>query len=241
MDSLTAEIASLSTQMVTLIEKMDKMEQLLSATQTENSKLRDQVQTQSEEILYLKDCLNDREQYARSWSIRCLNIPLQKDQETNPRYVMQEVYKELLLPILKGAVEKGDIPVVPTCYELLEMAHILPGKKGDKKPIIARFYSRYMRSLIFRYRKDFAPRETQTATRASGAEQSGSGSRPPRMRYSFFEDLTRGTYAKLQEIKSVPEVQSAWTVSGTIRFKVKDSETVYKVSSLTDSVASIMG
>ena len=224
MDNLTAEIVRMAAKMTAMMEKMDNMEKLLSATQAENTKLKDMVQTQADEILDLKDRLNDREQYARSWSIRCLNIPLLKEQENNPRYVMQQVFNELLLPILKGAVEKGDIPSAPSCCEIIEMAHILPGKKGEKRPVIVRFYSRYMRSLIFRHRRDFAPREEPPAVRTS--QPASQPARAPRMRYSFFEDLTRGTYAKLTEIKNVPEVQSAWTVSGTIRFKVRDSETV---------------
>lgn len=235
MDSLAADIATMSGQLTSLIDKMDKMEKLLTATQSENTKLKDLVMNQSEEILVLKDRLNDREQYARSWSIRCLNIPLLKEQETDPRYVMQQVYSELLQPILKGAVEKGDIPVIPTCCELLEMAHILPAK-GDRKPVIVRFYSRFMRSLVFRYRKDYAPRDQQAAGAHSGKDRA----RPTKMKYSFFEDLTKGTYKKLMEIKEEEEVQSAWTVSGIIRFKVKDSDTIYKVSSLSTSYTDII-
>ena len=101
------------------------------------------------------------------------------------------------------------------------MAHILPAKKDSNKPVIVRFYSRFMRSLVFRYRKNFAPREEKTAGPSGGAVKA------PKMKYSFFEDLSKETYAKLTEIKREPEVQSAWTVSGSIRFKTKNSERLY--------------
>ena len=59
------------------------------------------------------------------------------------------------------------------------------------------------------------------------------------MLYPFYEDLTRATFKQLQAIKAREDVSSAWTVSGVIRFKVKDSDTVYKVSSLWDTVDSL--
>ena len=71
--------------------------------------------------------------------------------------VMHTVYDTLLKHILDGAVENGEIPSVPNCEDLIEMAHILPAKKDCNKPIIVRFYSRFMRSLVFCFRKNFAP------------------------------------------------------------------------------------
>ena len=233
-DTMAADITAMSIKLTSLVEKMESMENLLKSTQKENSKLNDQVQNQAEEISYLKDRLNDREQYARSWSIRCLNMPLSKDKETDPRHVMHTVYKELLHPILTGAQENGDITTIPSCEELVEMAHILPARKEGNKPIILRFYSRYMRSLIFKHRKNFAPRDTRTPNSGTGTDK------PPRMKYSFFEDLSRETYAKLSEIKGLPDVLSAWTVSGSIRFKTKNSDTVYKVKSLSDTYESLV-
>ena len=234
MDNLAADISDMSTKLSYMMEKMENMEKLLTTTQAENLKLGEVIKHQADEITFLKDRINDREQYARSWSIRCLNIPLTKDRESDTRYVMQQVYDVLLKPILEGAVENEEIPAVPKCDDLLEMAHILPAKKDSNKPVIVRFYSRFMRSLVFRYRKNFAPREEKTAGPSGGAVKA------PKMKYSFFEDLSKETYAKLTEIKREPEVQSAWTVSGSIRFKTKNSEQIYKVQSLSESFADIV-
>ena len=234
MDNLTADISVMSEKLSCLMEKMENMEKLLTTTQAENLKLGEVVKNQAEEIIYLKDRINDREQYARSWSIRCLNIPLDKERESDTRYVMQQVYDVLLKPILNGAVENDEIPAVPSCDNLIEMAHILPAKKDSNKPVIVRFYSRFMRSLVFRHRKNFAPREEKAAVPQGGANK------VPRMLYSFFEDLSKETYAKLTEIKREPEVQSAWTVSGSIRFKIKNSEQIFKVQSLSESFADIV-
>lgn len=216
-----------------LTEKLANLESTLKEAISSNIKLKATVDSQAEEINYLRDCLNEREQYARSWSIRVLNLPLPPGQESNTRVVMNSLYQRLLLPILEGAKEAQDITTIPSCEALLETAHILPGK-GATKPIIARFHSRYWRSVIFRHRKAYAPREEAPAnTNRRGAEKAG------RMAFAFFEDLTKATFRQLQAIKACEEVLSAWTVSGSIRFKTKNSETIYKVSSIFDTVESL--
>ena len=64
---------------------------------------------------------------------------------------------------LTHARGNGDISHVPYCDSLLETAHILRGKGDGPKPVIARFYSRNWRNLVFRNRKAFAPREPPPA------------------------------------------------------------------------------
>ena len=215
-----------------LTEKFETMETLLRALTREKDDLKRQVEDQATEIAGLRNSLNEREQYARNWSMRCLNLPVPADKESDTRVVMQCVYDALLLPILKGAKEEGSIPAIPDCDSLLETAHILPGKSGAK-PVIARFYSRYWRNLIFRHRREHAPK---TAT--STGNHAGSATR---MRFPFFEDLTRATFQQLSAIKEKKEVTAAWTVNGSIRFKIKDSETVYKIGCLTDKFEDIVG
>ena len=72
--------------------------------------------------------------------------------------VMQHLYDRLLKPILEGAVRKGLMSSIPPVDAILETAHVLPGKM-DTKPIIARFFTRNIRSLVFRLKKEFAPME----------------------------------------------------------------------------------
>ena len=226
----------MSNKLTYLTVKIDAMEAALQAMKREKEDLLSKVQDQANEIAELRNNLNEREQYARSWSMRCLNIPVPSDSETDTRLVMQLVYDLLIRPILEGAMSKESISQIPSCDSLLETAHILPGK-ASAKPVIARFYSRYWRNLVFRHRRDFAPREQaapSTNTRSSGKPA-------PRMKYPFFEDLTRASFDKLKAIKQHEDVSSAWTVNGTIRFKVQGNETVFRVSSLSDTVESIVG
>jgi mRNA-degrading endonuclease YafQ of YafQ-DinJ toxin-antitoxin module len=211
----------------TLLDEVKSLKSEIKSVKQDNAKLKETVQNQAEEIAELRNELNDKELHGRSWSIRVNNIQVQD--ETNNRAVMQAVHTELIAPILAGAVESGEIESVPSCTSLIEIAHILPGK-GARKPIIVRFFSRYWRSLLFRFRKDHAPRETATTN-----------DRPGRMKYPFYEDLTRATFKQLKTIQSDERVTAAWTVSGVIRFKLDGDEKVYRVTSVYDTIDDLLG
>ena len=111
-----------------LTEKMESMEAALITVTREKEDLQQKVDSQAHDIAELRNGLNDREQYARNWSMRCLNIPIPAGSESDTKVVMNCVYESLLLPILEGAKSTGTIDSIPKCEALLEMAHILPGK-----------------------------------------------------------------------------------------------------------------
>jgi hypothetical protein len=222
-------MSEMNNKLTSLMEEVRNLNSALSQVKNENKQLKETVQQQSEEIADLRNEINARELHARSWSIRVVNLPIPSGQETNNRVVMDTVYKELVAPILEGARAKGDITTIPPCDNILEIAHILPGKAA-KRPVIVRFHSRYWRSLLFKHRREFAPREDSTTT--SG--------RPPRMRYPFFEDLTRASFKQLKTIQADERVVSAWTVSGVIRFKVDGDDSINKVSTIYDTVDDII-
>ena len=233
--------SEMNTKLSSLIEKFELLEASLISVTREKEALKVTVAEQAVEIAELRNSLNEREQYARSWSMRILNIPVHKDHETDTRHVMQTVYDNLIQPILEGARANGDIEHVPSCEALLETAHILPGKGDGPKPVIARFFSRYWRNVVFRNRKDFSPREPSTAIPTPSNNTRSGAARTPRMKYPFFEDLTRATFTKLTAIKQQEGVISAWTVNGSIRFKLKDNNTIFRVSKLQETFEEIIG
>ena len=237
MEDLQAEM---NAKLSTLTEQFQDIQQTLRSMKSENDQLKATVLCQADEIAFLKNNVNEREQYARSWSMRCLNIPLPQNGESDTRAVMTAVFNSLIKPILEGAKSKGEIAAIPACSELIEMAHVLPAKGTAPKPVIVRFYSRFWRNLVFRHRKEFAPREESTNnSNSSNNTRSGAG-RAARMKFPFYEDLTRATFKKLCDIKQEPDIISAWTVNGTIRFRVKDNNTTFKVSHLFESVEEIV-
>ena len=48
-------------------------------------------------------------------------------------------------------------------------------------------------------------------------------------------------FTKLQDIKQQEGVIFAWTVNGTVRFKLKDKNTIFRVSKIQESFDEIVG
>jgi hypothetical protein len=225
--AMERQLEEMNRKLTTMVDEIRSLAESLKQAKQENVSMKETITQQADEIADLRNKINDRELHARSWSIRANNIPLREGQETNNKVVMNAVYSELVAPILAGAVAAGEIASVPPCESLIEIAHILPGR-GAKKPIIVRFFSRYWRSLLFRFRKDFAPREASAVADRAG-----------RMKFPFYEDLTRATFKQLKAIQADEKVTAAWTVSGIIRFKIENDEAVYKVTNIYDTVADL--
>ena len=217
-------------------EKMDKLQTQLEEMSTANKKLEEEnvnlrttLQQQNATIDELRANLDGVERHQRSWSIRVHNVPLTDIEERDPTLTMRKVYYLLLQPILTGAKERGALRAVPDCDQLLETAHVLPGRPGAAKPIIVRFCKRPLKALCFRYRKEFAP----TTTTKGDPERE-------RQLFPFHDDLTRSAAHKMAELQADPSVQACWSVNGQLRFKLKDSEHVKKVKSVFDSVETIL-
>ena len=174
-------------------------------------------------------CGDSIEQYNRSWSIRINGLAMTSEEEKDGNLVKRKVYDHLLLPILQGAVEQGDLTDVPPVEKVLEAAHVLPARDAKTKPVIARFFIRDIRSLVFRHKKDFAPREVDVAA-----------DKPGRYVYPFFEDLTKMNFTKMRDIAAHPTVAACWSSRGQLRYKLKDSQTVKKVGCVMDTVDQIL-
>ncbi len=236
-------------------KQLSNMEVKLNHLVGENKQLKEEIAAKNTTIEELKsgytrleERLNTQEQYNRSWSVRVLNIPLTADEEKNPSAIINKVYDLAFKPVLQGAVESGELLHLPTADELLEIAHVLPGKEGSNKPIITRFYNRYLRSVCLRHKREHATRTTRRRTGAEGlgggSESGGAGAgREERgwIAFPFFEDLTRANFAKMRSLSGDTRVQSCWSVNGTIRFKLADSSVIKKVTSIFQSNDDIIG
>ena len=202
--------------------RLSKMEALLEKTQAENEQLKSELVDQAKVISSLKFRLNNVEQHNRSFAILINNFPLEGNSERDPPTIINKVYNELLLPILQGAASKQAISSVPSCYEAVEMAHVLPGKPDKPKPIIMRFFNRNLKSVLFRFRKEFAP-----------SIPGSSPSHPPRYKFPFHDDLTRDTFMKMKSLQGDSRVQSCWATGGSLRFTlVSAPNNIKQVSSI---------
>jgi len=279
MKSIQSQLTDINTK----VSKIDSIESdvrsmkvILTDLKNENKQLKAEVRDCEQKIVELNERnniletrLHSLEQHHRGWSARVLNIPLKPEDETNNFRVRDIVYHTALLPILEGAVQKKLLPEVPTADQLLEMAHVLPGKAGQPKPVILRFFNRNVRDVIFSMKKHYAPREKQSGTGASGGGGGGGGGgdggasgggggagssgasggvqtgrsweERGKFLYPIYEDLTRATFMKMRAISQDSRVKACWTVKGQIRFTLlRDVNEVKKVSSLLDPLDKIL-
>ncbi len=199
-------------------KRFDKLEELLEETRKENAKLKEEVTTQKDEITQLKEKVNHLEQRNRNDCLRIFDMPINGDAQDNSN-VAQQVYHNALLPILRGAVSKNRLSVLPSPDDLIEVTHILPGRK-EVKPILCRLKKNFYRTILLQHKKEFALRTE------------GRDGRPGAIKYPIHEDVTRDTYRLMRKLAEDERVLASWIVGGTIRFRLKDSEEVRKVTAV---------
>jgi predicted nuclease with TOPRIM domain len=170
-----ASICAKVNQMDQIETEVRNVKTIVESLREENKSLRAALKLKDEELTdvqssltTLEQKLNNLEQHHRGWSARVLNIPTTEEEESDPDVMIQKVYSLALKPILEGAVREGRLKVVPSAEQVLEMAHVLPGKPGYNKPIIMRFFSRNIRNLCFQLKKDFAEREQPRGASGGG-------------------------------------------------------------------------
>ena len=219
-DGLCSQFQTSNTTLKGLATRLTTIESLLKDTQAENTKLKEDLLCSAQENSRLQAKLNKLEQYNRSWSIRVLGMSIPSEDETDPEKVMQHLYDRLLKPILEGAVRKGLMSSIPPVDAILETAHVLPDKM-DTKPIIARFFPRNIRSLVFRLKKEFAPMEQPAG------EPTKHGT--PRQKYPIYDDLTKTNFMKMQSLAADKRVLACWSVKGQLKFKCHGEDFIRKV------------
>lgn len=227
---LSALMEGFGTQLSTLNSKIDRLEGRLVSMQAENVALKEDLVKKDDEILNLKYRVHHIEQRNRAKSIRIFGLKLTGD-TTDNEVVTAQVYNLVLRPILEGAVLKGRLSSAPSCEDLIEVAHILPGADGKPKPIIVRLRSQATRLVILHLRSEFTPRANlPVSTRASV-----SGNRTPAQTpfiCSIFEDSTRDLLSALKNLKDHEEVEMACIAGGLLRYRLKSNPTMALKSGL---------
>jgi hypothetical protein len=187
------------------------------------------VAEQDSEIFSLKAQLNSLEQYNRSWSVRIMGLPLSSDEEKSPDLIKKKIYSTVLKPILEGAVQAGDLAEVPPSADcVLERAHVLRAKEGTVKSLIAWFYARDTRALIFKHKKTSAPKHP-------------SGPLKDRYKYQIFEALTSVAFKKMRSMAADNRIAACCSAGGQLRYRLHDDPAIKKVANVFDSVDKIIG
>jgi hypothetical protein len=233
--NISSQLAELFRIVNSYAHRFDKLEGMLAEAKKENVALKKTVEDRDKEITRLNEKLNDLEQYGRLWSVRILDLELPKEDLNIPERVMVHVYRKALLPILQGAKDKGLINSIPAVEELLETAHILPAKPDTVNPIIARFYTRNIRNMVLRLKRDHAPRHSPDSRPSRGEFL-----RPGKFLYPIYEDLTRVNFHKMRALAQHEHVESCWTVNGALKYKLKNNTNIFRVKSVFMSVEDIL-
>jgi len=145
--SLTGQLETITNQLTEVRNKQDeqantltRLEGLIKAAQEENTQLRTENAKVKEEMTVLKERINHLEQRNRADCVRIFDLPLPGNQADN-NYVAGQVYQKVLLPILRGAVDKGRFESVPPIEE-----------------VIGRFKNNHTKVIVLQHKKEFAAR-----------------------------------------------------------------------------------
>jgi hypothetical protein len=211
------------------LAKIDVLEQTIGKLVLENTAFREEIHKKDAAIDQLTEKVNRLEQSMRSNSLRIHGLPITSS--TPPTAVPGIVFKEIITPIFEAAQRCGDLPPAhaPSMHFTLSHAFAIPSKKNSpSSPVIVKFYSEFIRSLVFKHKRDALPTTTDLS------------SNRVRPKYSIYEDLTASNHSLLRSFADDPRVKSAWSFSGQIRFKTHSSDTVYKATSLSDTFDKIV-
>jgi hypothetical protein len=134
------------------LAKIDTIEKSISTLIAENVTFREEIREKNKIIEQLSEKVNKLDQSLRSNSIRVHGLPITSC--TSASHVPGIVYKEIILPIIDTAKQSGDIPpsYTPHIHSTLVNAFALPSKKSSTAPVVMKFYSEFIRNLVFNHR-----------------------------------------------------------------------------------------
>jgi hypothetical protein len=218
--SLHAKFDSFGTQLA----KIDVLEKTINNLLQENTFFREELQKKDAIIDQLSEKVNRLDQSMRVNSVRIHGLPVNSD--TPASQVPNIVYREIILPIFEVAKQSGDLPPTaePVLHFTLVNAFAIPAKKNSpSSPVIVKFFSEFIRGLVFKHKRAALPTTTDLS------------SNRVLPKYSIYEDLTAPNHTLLRSFADDPRVKSAWSFGGQVRFKPHHEDRVYKVTSLQDT------
>jgi hypothetical protein len=214
---------------------MDTMNTAIHEIRQDNAAVREDLAAvkrdnikKDEKISQLQDQVNKLDQAARSTSVRILGLPVTMAMPNAE--IRHIVFRDIIQPIIEASKEKGDVPNTahPHPHLLIDNVFAIPARKDQNCPVILKLSSQYLRNLIFYHKKEALPKVADPATNKM------------RARFTIFEDLSPANYTLFRSLANdKTRVKSVWSFGGQIRFKLHDSEFVYKCKSLNDTVESL--
>jgi hypothetical protein len=218
--SLHAKLDALSG-LASLAPKIESLEKTIQQLVSDNAAYRDELKKKDEIISTLTEKVNRLDQTLRATSLRIHGLPL--DSNTPAVEVPNIVYNEIIILIKAKACGDLSDDYVPSLHSTLANAFTIPSKKNTTSPVVVKFHSEIIRSLVFKHKQDALPTiPDPTSNRI-------------RPKYSIYEDLTSANHTLLRSFSDDSRVKSAWTFNGQVRFKTHINDTVYRVNSSSDT------
>jgi hypothetical protein len=205
---------------------------MLADSQAKVAKLETKVSSLEREVKHLKESVNDRDQAAKSRSVRLFGYSTSEEEAaTDGGKVFQgKLYDRIIKPCLNSAKANGELQTVPQFATAIEKMY-RAGKSTNPSrpaPIIITFTSETFRLAVLRNKRSCLPTPL-TSERDAGIK-----------RYMLVEDLTPANYNMVKQLHNREEIAKVWSIEGRIRFKKLGQDTVFKVKSVFDTVESII-
>jgi hypothetical protein len=227
LNTIMAKLDSMGVQLTTQLAKTDLLEASITSLRADLAVVVNASAKKDEIISRHTEQINSCEQAMRSSSIRILGLPVKKDDP--PISILNTVYDTIVHPVLLAAQLKGELDSpFPSRRFLIDSAFSIPSKNPSSCPVIVKFSSTFIRNLIFSYKNDALPKMPDPVSHRL------------RPKFAIYEDLTPANFAHLRTLTEDPRTTTIWTYNGMVKFRVKDSETIYRSRSLADTVDSIL-
>jgi hypothetical protein len=188
---------------------------MLADSQAKVAQLETKVSALEKEVRRLKESSNDRDQAAKSCSLRLFGY---------------KIYDKIIKPCLNAAKANGEIQTVPQFTTAIDKIYRVGKSTNNARPapIIITFASEAIRLAVLRNKRTSLPTPL-VSERDAGIR-----------RYMLVEDLTPANYNLLKQLHNCEEIEKVWSIEGRIRFKKRGQNTVYKVKSVFDSIDTIL-
>ena len=186
----------------------------------------------NQEVAYLKEKENHRDQQERGNSARLFGLCIGLEEE-DPMALAKRVYDTVVRPVLVAAKANKHIEAVPNLSNALKEVYrargstkpLIVGQPPPPPPlIIVKFSSSIIKKAFFMNKKASMPTPSPLEV-AAGIK-----------RFTAVEDLTVVCYKKLREMNDCVDIDKVWSVEGKLRYTLTGDSTVRKVKSVFDSL-----
>ena len=184
-----------------LSEQISKLQESITSMDKKLSSIDAKLDTTQSSVQSVKLHVNNLEQNQQQSCVRIYGLELPTNINNSPISTAKFVY-ESLRPILEVALKENTLPSIPSCFDLIDTAHLLPAKADKVPAIYVRFRSKlYCLAIMLSKGKYF--KETVEK------------------KFSITDDLTRVNAKLLKSFTERNDAAAAWFRINKVCYKLK--------------------